>query len=1105
MTDAELLHLLAAPDDSFARGLVELGWFQYRPTLTTHVYRANARAALQPEFRSAGQVDSTGATALRLTLQEGGWQDAVAIFESLLRRSPQFAVCFCKIGTSGLLVMTVSDPAKSGLKSADISAARVYLDIKHPGNYEHEILRKLRELPRDSFAKALQEAISVEKVTRKFYDEYKKRMEVFSLSITPGISDADRKWYASVLLNRLMYIYFIQAGGLLPEPDYLMRHLRSSDGHYYQNFLLPLFFDGLGQPEPRSDEVTGKIGKVPYLDGGLFQKHELEKNHPGMDIPDSAFQEILGFFDSYTWHIDDRPMRSDRQINPDVLGYIFEKYVNQKQMGAYYTKEDITEYISKNTIIPFLFDRVLEACPIGSAEWQPWELLKQWPEDYIYPAVKKGVLDEEGEPLREELLPDWVRKDMAEPRARMYDKRYNLGAAEFVDAEGRAYHLPTETWREYAERRARCLENYGKMQRGEVHDINDLITLNLDIRRFAEDAIVMCDDPHALLAWYEALSNVSVLDPTCGSGAFLFAAVNVLEPLYRACLTQMEKLRGRLKEFGPVLEEVKSHPSRRYFVLKTIILNNLYGVDIEEEAVEICKLRLFLKLAGHAEPDPDKPNYGVEPLPDIDFNIRAGNTLVGYATEEQARTAFEAHGGASGRLDFSGEWEKLKTSLTNADATFGAFRTAQSGDADAKTSTLVALTKKAHHDQLELLNEQCYRVLAAEYDVDLDDGESLRAWLASHQPFHWFIEFHEIMSRGGFDVVIGNPPYVAASDVRQRYGILSYAAKACPDIYALCLERATVLLTGAQGRLGMIVPISFQFSASFSTIRHLFEATFCSLWASTYSRNPAALFAAGLGVRSTILFGLSGVRSSSRIHVTRLNRWTEDQRPYLFASLAYTYLPDTLRKFGWPRLDSAGIGTMLERMVSKGGKLGDVLQNGRYELRFKTTSLYYISAFSADPPAFDGTGTPITQTKIGTLPFASPELRERALAVVLSRVALLWWMSTGDDFDVTRVGLSSTPIDLTKLETADVAQLERIAKVLSAEMKRHVIFTRYAGKLMGNYDIKQLRHLTDEVDHIILRAYGLSEHMDDLELAYVRFMKMTGDRPGTIRIDTSDW
>ena len=54
-----------------------------------------------------------------------------------------------------------------------------------------------------------------------------------------------------------------------------------------------------------------------------------------------------------------------------------------------------------------------------------------------------------------------------------------------------------------------------------------------------------------------------------------------------------------------------------------------------EEAVEICKLRLFLKLAAQVDPDVGKDNFGIEPLPDIDFNIRAGNSLVGYATQAE--------------------------------------------------------------------------------------------------------------------------------------------------------------------------------------------------------------------------------------------------------------------------------------------------------------------------------------------------------------------------------------------------------------------------------------------------------------------------------------
>src|ERR1017187_7352142 len=61
-------------------------------------------------------------------------------------------------------------------------------------------------------------------------------------------------------------------------------------------------------------------------------------------VPDNAFAHLFNFFKDYDWHLDDREARAGNEINPDVLGYIFEKYINQKEMGAYYTKEDITEY-----------------------------------------------------------------------------------------------------------------------------------------------------------------------------------------------------------------------------------------------------------------------------------------------------------------------------------------------------------------------------------------------------------------------------------------------------------------------------------------------------------------------------------------------------------------------------------------------------------------------------------------------------------------------------------------------------------------------------------------------------------------------------------------
>ena len=112
----------------------------------------------------------------------------------------------------------------------------------------------------------------------------------------------------------------------------------------------------------------------------------------------------------------------------------------------------------------------------------------------------------------------------------------------------------------------------------------------------------------------------------------------------------------RYSDFRHTLERIKQHPNREYFVLKSIIINNLYGVDIMDEAVEICKLRLFLKMVAQLE-DVKR----IEPLPDIDFNIQAGNTLVGYATYNEVENA------VTGKLDFDDTMKRIEEKAEDVD------------------------------------------------------------------------------------------------------------------------------------------------------------------------------------------------------------------------------------------------------------------------------------------------------------------------------------------------------------------------------------------------------------------------------------------------------
>jgi hypothetical protein len=401
------------------------------------------------------------------------------------------------------------------------------------------------------------------------------------------------------------------------------------------------------------------------------------------------------------------------------------------------------------------------------------------------------------------------------------------------------FGLPTEIWREVVARRTRHDEVRAKLSTGQVREINDLITLNLDIRQFAQDVIERCEGPDLLRAFWKSIESVTVLDPTCGSGAFLFAALGILEPLYATCLDRMEafvadrerssgKAEDNPKGFRDVLKRIEAHPNARYFILKSIILNNLFGVDIMEEAVEICKLRLFLKLAAQVEPDLKADNLGVEPLPDIDFNIRAGNTLVGYATYAEVEAS------ANGDWIRLQELEKIKPRAADLQQAFDAFRVRQvQGDGSVPTEDKAELQKRLRTLETEL-NAQ----LANSYGVKVDQPKAYQSWLKSHQPFHWFIEFHGIMQDGGFDVIVGNPPYLELREV--DYRPRNFKSLDGNAVHAMCIERSIQLMRPGSA-MSMIVPLSLPSTQRMRCIQDMLESK-RNAWYANFAWRPAKLF-----------------------------------------------------------------------------------------------------------------------------------------------------------------------------------------------------------------------------------------------------------------------
>jgi hypothetical protein len=900
-----------------------------------------------------------------------------------------------------------------------------------------------------------------EKITKQFYDKFKKEHGAF-LQFIKGISDkANQEWYTSLMLNRLMFCYFIQKKGFLDNnKNYLSEKLKACKEKkgkikfysFYRDFLLVMFHKGLNEPN-HSQDTQIEIGKIPYLNGGLFDEHELEKTNSNIQIDDDAFERLFDFFDQYEWHLDTRHTASGKDINPDVIGYIFEKYINDRaNMGAYYTKEDITDYISKNCILPFLFDETKRHYPkTFNADAELWQMVKQSGDLYIYDAVKKGV---------EEELPKEIEQGIKE-----VSKRTEWNKPASIN-----YALPTEIWREVVDRRNRYTEVKSKIDNGDIQQISDFITYNLNIRQFAQDAVENTSDPELLRHFYKALNSVTIIDPTCGSGAFLFAAMNILEPLYESCLQRMENFvdeapKGKYRFFEETLAQVKSptHPNLQYFIYKNIILRNLYGVDIMREAVEIAKLRLFLKLIATVEADYRKPNLGLEPLPDIDFNIRAGNTLVGFATESELQQGLTyTLDGAIAKPLIEEKCEIVANAfkrykeiqLTHGDD-FKEFKKAK--------AELNKRLKELNHELNQLLHKQASVI---KYET----------WLESHQPFHWFAEFYEIVQEnGGFDVIIGNPPYVEYSDKKFDYKLKGYETEKCCNLYGYVIERCYKIMND-KALIGMIIPISAFSNSSMLTLQK-FIKKFPITYISNFHQRPAALFE---GVLQRLSILISRKESDKKeIHSSIVYRWNVKTRDNLFPNVSYSQGDQSKQH------NSLKIGFEIEKSILK-----------KYFAHDPISALVSKSAQSGNSIHYRTAGGGYWVTILNT-PFATTSLSNKSTSFlsennskVISSILnsnLFWWYYTinFDQFnfkDYMIFGFRfNYPEDKDLIKNL-IKLSDKLEKDLLENSTSYTINSKTRG---SNETITYKKYLSkstmDEIDRALASHYGF----DDEELDFI--------------------
>ena len=929
------------------------------------------------------------------------------------------------------------------------------------------------QLTSSSVLTQVRRSFNADKVTKSFYREFQKHHKTFAMKVEGIAADTDRRWYASVLLNRLMFIYFIQQKGFLDgDQSYLRSRLEMVREHYgadrfyafYKQFLLPLFHEGLGSPPDHRNYGDAKveriIGHVPYVNGGIFELHELEATYD-IQIPDGAFQSLFNFFDAWRWHLDERPHVEGNEINPDVLGYIFEQYINfteagQKEKGAYYTKPDVTGYMAESSILPAVADRLVSA---GLED--PAVLLAGSSDAFIRDSLGHGI-----------------DHDVSPPGGGGWPWQRRSGdLAEYVelDLPNEDVALTGERWCDVVHRREHYIGQVKMLSDPKREwSIDDAITENLALPELMRAYMSQLGDADECQRAFEVLRSLTVCDPTVGSGAFLFAAIDVLEPLYSEVLARAKEFEDDGRPVPTFLSEASEHKNPRYWLVKTICLRNLFGVDLMHEAPEIAKLRLFLKLAAQIDRAED-----LEPLPDLDFNIKCGNLLVGIADSIDANSRLMNEG----QLDIGGEIERIEGLSGSVADAYEEFITEQAADAGTLDHVNAKQKLTAQLEAARNLSDNLLHSLRNE-TADFSD------WRASHQPFHWFVEFPSVWRNGGFDVVIGNPPYIKKSLVTD-YTWLGYKTEKCPDLYALCMERATTLVNG-RGRFAMIVMHSLCFGRKFRASRSQLSGVLSDIWVSSYWAGRMGLFT-GANPRNAIVIGRARAElddpEASRFMrwSTRCNRWFSESRMTLFDKIDYGLVLPSIDEatvvHQWAFADPTVV-VWAHQMVESGVPIEDALvDQSDHFLGYKTTALYQLGVFVDEPPTIDpDTGDPAqtNSARSGWLYFQTEVERDLALVMLAGRWGYLWWLTYSDEFHVTRSTLTAFPGDIEMLAKPapgdmELATLVDLSRTLREEMPNSLAWMKKAGVLVGRYNMLKLRHLTDKADWLLAKAWGLDE------------------------------
>ena len=559
----------------------------------------------------------------------------------------------------------------------------------------------------------------------------------------------------------------------------------------------------------------------------------------------------------------------------------------------------------------------------------------------------------------------------------------------------------------------------------------------------------------------EKILSLSIVDSAMGSGHFLVNAA------YQVSNYIVGILEGNKWENEEINADVT-------YWHRKVVENCIYGIDINNLSVLLARLSLWLISATN-----DKA------LSFIDHHLKCGNSIVGTTTNKvqyiNKNIPLFNMTKEQYMLPVVKKYERIK-------------------EIGSDTKADVALQHEAYEEilsELAVIKRKMDYYLASMYAGGISDevefGKVMHAdsigffdtsamkplmeYADSNKFFHWELEFPEVFIRGGFDIAIGNPPYVESPT--KPFEKLDLVTIDSQNLYAYMLENT---IRNSKGYYGFIVPLSAMYSTKTAKLQDFLKEN-GKLWVSNYGIRPAKIFKRA-EQRVSILIGQKS--EEQKVYSTDYQRWYTTERKSLFSKLRYADVTDVDEWAFVPKVSEKVETTILEKLKKLDATLGEYMTNqNENEVIYHSVGRYWLKAFDF-VPIFNNEKSGVTRsTKYKSIYFR-PELdRNIVIAIINSSLFYWFWIVMSACRDFTKKDISEFPFSANNLSNVDYQELDALIKQLmdSYQSNSRIIETNGVnGKTtLQEFHPKHNKPIIDELERIIGRIYGL----DDAEIEFI--------------------